>query len=1255
MSLQIEFDWLCDVGLRDVTRTALGLSDEDPGSSSPTGQTAVAAVASTTDPRNWRPPRVDPTGRVPSSLNITECIPFLVRTCSGGSHPDVELALQRFEETAKALSYLALDIDEVVSLARKRRRATRGSRGQADDVTAEALIAFACPHEHALKSSFCLSELSLLYKQREPLVHLFDNPIFRKELLLLLPALVFVCPDQIPLAAVVRALLSTSSHSTFIRGLAVNSPFHFMDIVDELISQCSHTTRATASSPKERGERERVAENAKGSLFDLAYLSPFHQPSILCRLIAARACPGLVLLLISSMNDQIMCINTSLHDCAWMRASILEMSTATSMVEAPCHDALERFRSAYFDCLRHSVSVVREAVAHERAVGSRHLNAMTEQWGRVLLCIRSACLVAGMIGLQLRTDEVHSSMDLIECICDLYLLTSRPRRDRGSCDGGGESERACHLCVCFLFVAQGLSKVADEARLVKVLRRLLCFPMPSTDFLLLASANFHVTYLTAVVELTRSTLEMNVSIHTSSLMSLGKLLTERVCPETVVADSAPRMATTQQSVSCMDALIGTGVLIRHGVDISTWLYRLISGLHPPVTDSVPRIVNSFIRGLFDRAEHQFTGGVASTAATVVVLISSATSSSTAFSEAALLRFFQRYRSEQQLSSRSATSTISPSLSSVAAMMMAYFVLTFNHQHQLFSRKASTSPSTVSVANGSAIPSIPAMLHTISSPASTPAMLHTISSPASTPAVVEVDDSGGIGMQGTDDDNSPEGGGDVTMANDADADGNADGSTTTAGTASSATTPSPSPTLLPHSSSSSSSSSSTSSNFGHSASSISSAYHVVPPYSDALINIIPLSSFLDLAETSPRACAGIHPALLRLAVSVCPQLVVVQTRPSSSSPSPWAISACSKVDILGALQGDSNAVHLALRHLQRVPDTDLLSIYRDPIINKVLPTLLVEDVELRLLDAYDVLWQRLYLNDPLVVAVATVNNLCLSTGHKRLRFSYDALCHDPLLLFRVHPRSFRRPVLLGMLLKVLTLFMSTSRRSINTHARNNDESTTLILIQDSAIVQLLLELISPDMHPGVADTSTGGGADGARRTNEAAYLDGCRILVFQFLHQMFIANPLIVKLVHFQGYSPSLLPYTVSGIPSMHICLDFLPELLHGDDDGGEQMNDAFSCDEVVLYDRKVFAIRLSAYLSQRYPIPKSASVAHNVIAYLQTRDGAGVRLKRCMDVMSMFAHAFPLMAFDIVKLLLRVEDEGAKACYNDIVKVLPST
>ena len=50
------------------------------------------------------------------------------------------------------------------------------------------------------------------------------------------------------------------------------------------------------------------------------------------------------------------------------------------------------------------------------------------------------------------------------------------------------------------------------------------------------------------------------------------------------------------------------------------------------------------------------------------------------------------------------------------------------------------------------------------------------------------------------------------------------------------------------------------------------------------------------------------------------------------------------------------------------------------------------------------------------------------------------------------------------------------------------------------------------------------------------------LVCSYIHQAFIVDTNLAKLVHFQGYSTELLPMMVSGVPSMHICLDFVMEL-----------------------------------------------------------------------------------------------------------------
>lgn len=67
---------------------------------------------------------------------------------------------------------------------------------------------------------------------------------------------------------------------------------------------------------------------------------------------------------------------------------------------------------------------------------------------------------------------------------------------------------------------------------------------------------------------------------------------------------------------------------------------------------------------------------------------------------------------------------------------------------------------------------------------------------------------------------------------------------------------------------------------------------------------------------------------------------------------------------------------------------------------------------------------------------------------------------------------------------------------------------------------------------------------------------------------------MAKLIHFQGYPSELLSVTTSGIPSMHICIDFIPELLNQPQ-----------------VEKQVFAIQLLSHLAIQYPIPKSMSTA----------------------------------------------------------------
>jgi len=131
---------------------------------------------------------------------------------------------------------------------------------------------------------------------------------------------------------------------------------------------------------------------------------------------------------------------------------------------------------------------------------------------------------------------------------------------------------------------------------------------------------------------------------------------------------------------------------------------------------------------------------------------------------------------------------------------------------------------------------------------------------------------------------------------------------------------------------------------------------------------------------------------------------------------------------------------------------------------------------------------------------------------------------------------------------------------------------LVTAQESAAIQILLEVCvktpQDQDQPGCSGT---------------AVLREIQCRVCSQLHQMFIAVPDIAKLVHFQGYPAELLPVTVAGIPSMHICLDFICELVNQPQ-----------------LEKQLFAIQLASYLCLQFPLPKAMGVARYILSRLSS-------------------------------------------------------
>uniref|UniRef100_A0A672Z2H3 Integrator complex subunit 2 n=1 Tax=Sphaeramia orbicularis TaxID=375764 RepID=A0A672Z2H3_9TELE len=374
----------------------------------------------------------------------------------------------------------------------------------------------------------------------------------------------------------------------------------------------------------------------------------------------------------------------------------------------------------------------------------------------------------------------------------------------------------------------------------------------------------------------------------------------------------------------------------------------------------------------------------------------------------------------------------------------------------------------------------------------------------------------------------------------------------------------------------------------------------------------------------------------------------------------------------------------LEHLTLLSPADLIP-YAEALTSST-ALLLEPAVPRRILQTLNKLWMGLNTVMPRRLWVMTVN--ALQPSAKLLRqqkYTQNDLMVDPLIVLRCDQRVYRCPPLMDIVLHMLNGYLLASKAYLHCHLKETADfdrqnqtvsnlgiqgqpdtpevtreelKNALLAAQDSAAVQILLEVCLPtteeqqlgansesllksirDPVPGKSKQGTlGPGAKGSPEDTEPeggllSDLREVQCLICCLLHQMFIADPNIAKLVHFQGYPQALLPLTVAGIPSIHICLDFIPELL-----AQPQL------------EKQIFAIQLLSYLCTQYALPKSLSVARLAISVMGTLLTVLTHAKRfaffmpTLPCLVAFCQAFPPLYDDVAALLVQV----GQVCASDV-------
>ncbi|XP_030217824.1 integrator complex subunit 2 [Gadus morhua] len=458
------------------------------------------------------------------------------------------------------------------------------------------------------------------------------------------------------------------------------------------------------------------------------------------------------------------------------------------------------------------------------------------------------------------------------------------------------------------------------------------------------------------------------------------------------------------------------------------------------------------------------------------------------------------------------------------------------------------------------------------------------------------------------------------------------------------------------------------------------------YSAALMDHIPIKYLVTQAQKLQQELGGLHSALLRLLATNYPHLCLVEDwvceeEVTGTLPLLRRLMLTSNTcrytpgqlhDAFQMLPSSGPRLMRVLEQLTLLSPGDLIP-YAEALTTSMC-LLLEPAVPRRVLQTLNKLWVGLNTVMPRRLWVMTVN--ALQPPAKLLRrqtYTQNDLMVDPLVVLRCDHRVYRCPPLIDIILHMLNGYLLASKAFLHCHLKETADferqnqtvsslglagqpdspevtreelKNALLAAQDSAAVQILLEVCMPSseeqqqLQPGSPAEGLLRGAGGRRGPEEAEPEGGLlsdlrevQCLICCSLHQMFIADPNIAKLVHFQGYPQALLPLTVAGIPSIHICLDFIPELL-----AQPQL------------EKQIFAIQLLSYLCTQYALPKSLSVARLAIGVMGTLLTVLTRTKRfsffmpTLPCLVAFCQAFPPLYDDVAALLVQV----GQVCASDV-------
>ncbi|XP_017091510.2 integrator complex subunit 2 [Drosophila bipectinata] len=406
------------------------------------------------------------------------------------------------------------------------------------------------------------------------------------------------------------------------------------------------------------------------------------------------------------------------------------------------------------------------------------------------------------------------------------------------------------------------------------------------------------------------------------------------------------------------------------------------------------------------------------------------------------------------------------------------------------------------------------------------------------------------------------------------------------------------------------------------------------YSNNFLGGLPLKYLLQKAHHYHHDYLSLFHPLLRLIISNYPHLSMVddwlEEQNLTEGNPPLAVVSKRELkpeqldQALGAIQSKPHLAIRAFKQLLQLPPESLAQ-YGQKLVQHM-PMVFEKTVPRYIKDLYNDLWLRLNAVLPTTLWIMSLRAITSSSDSiNRRSFGNESLL-EPMEVLSCPRHVFCSPYLLMILLRILKGSLAASKTYLNVHmqqkqvldknglvqtdADREELKTTLIASQESAAVHILLEVLE---------------YKASKAHDRVSHLELREIqgIIGTYVHQAFISEPSLAKLVHFQTYPKSVIPMIVASVPSMHICIDFVHEFLN-----------------VTEMDKQIFTIELTSHLVLNYSIPKSLGVSKFCLNVIQTTLSLLTSSAKCkflrniLPAMVRFVETFPILADDCVNILM---------------------